>query len=100
MPSPSHAPGECFAKCKHVPWYMMSDGGNTPKSAREHQSCKLAHALGCKTDGGKKTGYIDFCKGPGCKTNKWRTCTCPPGKDGWGRDYLRKDGSCSNWKVQ
>lgn len=60
--------GQCFAKCKHVPWYNMSERTQKEWSMREIMSCNTARALWCKTDGGKKTGYIDW------KTNKWRTC--------------------------
>ena len=94
MPSPSHVPGDCFAKCKHGPWYLTSEWDQKSKYYREHWSCTTARALGCKTDGGKKTGYIDFCKGPGCKTNKWRTCTCA-------RKYrVSPNAQLCQWKVQ
>ena len=82
MRSPSRVPGDCFAKCKHVPFYMV----DKVRQARVHWSCEYARALpGC--DKGGKPAYIDW------ETNDWRTCTC-----------TRKwsNGSCylSGWKAQ
>ena len=99
MPSPSHVPGDCFAKCKHVPWFNTAEWAQKSKWQREQWSCKYASALpGC--DKGGKPAYIDW------ETNDWRTCTCAlPSK-------LEKDGSCprkydrvnrkwvGGWKVQ
>lgn len=90
--------GDCFAKCKHVPWYTITPPRyQKDKWRREMLSCQTAHALGCKADGGQKTGYIDFCKGSGCKTNKWRTCACSR----WGSHGgpKKKNGSCTIWTV-
>merc|ERR1711924_432390 len=54
--------GQCFVKCKDIPWYMMAEMAQTNKETRESYSCKYAQSLGCKADGGKNTGYIDACK--------------------------------------
>lgn len=63
---------DCFAKCKHVPWYMLTEAAQKSKREqyrmmREQFSCHYARALKCKIDGGK-VGYIDWV------TNQWRTC--------------------------
>ena len=68
MPSPSHVPGQCFAKCKHVVWHAVPPWRKKSKEELHRFSCNFAHTLGCKAPGSKKTGYIDR------KTNKWRTC--------------------------
>ena len=70
-------PGDCFAKCRDVPWFMMSRGAQTYQNLGEQYSCKNAKAIGCTVPGGQQLGFIDYKRR---HPQRWWTCHCDSGK--------------------
>jgi len=66
--------GQCFAKCRAIPWHTMTRSQQTSSvgTLLATNQCRTARALGCKTPNGK-LAFMDF------MTGAWRTCYCPKG---------------------
>ena len=70
-------PGDCFAKCRDVPWFMMSPYQQTHKKWMWLASCKYARAIGCTVPGGQQVGFIDYNRR---HPQQWWTCHCDSGQ--------------------
>lgn len=59
--------GECFSKCRDIPFFVMDANTRADKGGREDASCRYAAVLKCKTPAGK-LGFVDR------RTGAWRRC--------------------------
>ena len=70
-------PGDCFAKCRDVPWFMMSRYWQTHKTYMQQDSCIYAKAIGCTVPGGQQVGFIDYNRR---HPQRWWACHCDSGE--------------------
>ena len=70
-------PGDCFAKCRDVPWFLMSRGYQTNKWYMLRYSCQYAKVIGCTVPGGQQVGFIDYNRR---HPQRWWVCHCDSGR--------------------
>ena len=75
-------PGDCFAKCRDVPWFMMSRYSQTHRMPQF--SCAFAKVIGCTVPGGQQVGFIDYERR---HPQRWWACHCDSGE-------YRSSGDC------
>ena len=63
-------PGDCFAKCRDVPWFLMTREQQTHKNFMPVTSCRHAKNIGCTVPGGQQVGFIDY----NHHNRTWRAC--------------------------
>ena len=93
-------PGDCFAKCRDVPWFLMNrHTDQTNKWRMPQKSCNYAKAIGCTVPGGQQVGFIDYISNP----QRWWACHCDSGEyNSWGEckrgfHVVKQESDSDNW---